>query len=55
MWAGLAILFQAHYRGHICDTPDVRVLERRSLEEVLSISEQFVSRSSSFSLSICEN
>ena len=24
MWAGLAMLLQAHYRGHICDTPDAR-------------------------------
>ena len=45
MWAGLSILLQAQYRAHICDTPDVRVLERRSPEEVLSIPEQFVSRS----------
>ena len=25
MWAGLAVLLQDHKRGHICDTPDVRV------------------------------
>ena len=25
MWAGLAMLLQAHYRGHIWDTPDARV------------------------------
>ena len=25
MWASLAMLLQAHLRGHICDTPDARV------------------------------
>ena len=25
MWAGLAMLLQAHLREHICDTPDARV------------------------------
>ena len=25
MSAGLAMLLQAHYRGHICDMPDARV------------------------------
>ena len=25
MWAGLAMILQAHYRGHICVTTDARV------------------------------
>ena len=25
MWASLAMLLQAHYRGHICDKSDGRV------------------------------
>ena len=25
MWAGLAMLQQAHLRGHICDAPDARI------------------------------
>ena len=25
MWAGLAMLLQAHQRGHKCDTHDARV------------------------------
>ena len=25
MWAGLAMLLQAHLRDHICDTPNARI------------------------------